>query len=211
MAIAVMTATTRIDQARAEAERLLALAALPQPVKQPDGTTLMLCWAARVSRAYDKLAIARIAGDADSVRRLDSAVKQLRAQYNAALAAGENAAAAWAALAMAQGLTVDPQAVYPAPCSCEGCKAQAAHQNHQAMRAAYTTALYEFAAPNSWTTPPLIDLAQRVKAGDQEANRQLWVHLVRIADAGAAYIAACNDAQVSPNWRLALYPGEGSE
>ena len=209
---AVMTAeTTKVDELKREAERLMALAYLPQPVKQPDGATLMLCLAARVGRAYDKLSIARVAGNADAVRRLEGAVSQLRAQYNAAISAAESAAAAWAALATAQGLTVDAQAVYPATCTCEGCRAMQAHQSHQSARDAYTNVLYEFAAPNSWTTPPLIDLAQRVKAGDQEANRQLWVHLGRILDAGVAYIAACNDAQVSPNWRLALYPGEGGE
>lgn len=211
MAVAVMTAETKVDELRAEAERLMALAYLPQPVKQPDGTTLMLCLHARVARAYDKFAIARIAGDADAVRRLDAAVKQLRAQHNAATSAAENAAAAWAALATAQGVTVDPVSIYPPPCRCDACAAQQTYQSHQGARAAYTNALYEFAAPNSWTTPPLIDLAQRVKAGDADANRQLWVHLGRILDAGAAYIAACNDAQVSPNWRLALYPGEGGE
>ena len=106
---------------------------------------------------------------------------------------------------------MDVQAVYPAPCTCEGCQAQRAYQNHQSARDAYTTALYEFAAPNSWTTPPIIDLVRRARDGDDAARRQVWTYLDRILDAGDTYAVACNDAQVSPNWRLALYPGEGGE
>ena len=197
-----------IEAAKREAVRLLGLAYTPQPVPQPDGGMLHLCLGGRISRAYDKLAIARRADNAAAVAKIEPALKALRSQYEAAVKAAENAASHWAALSIAQGIRVEPQSIYPPTCRCEACAALQAYQSHQSARAAYTTALYEAIAPNSATTPPLIDLVRRVKDGDTDANRQLWVHLGRILDAANLYMAACTDAQVSPNWRLALYPGE---
>lgn len=209
MAVAVMTAETTVDQAKAAAVRLLALAYLPQPVRQPDGTTIHLCLAGRLARGQDKLAIARRAGDAKSVAILEGALKQLRMMTEQAHSAAENAAATWAAMAAAQGLSVDPVSIYPAPCPCAECVIQANYQSHQSARDVYTTVLYEFAAPNSHATPPIIALVRRAHAGDEAARRQVWTYLERIADAGNTYMAACDAASVSPNWRLALYPGEG--
>ena len=197
-----------IEAAKREAVRLLGLAYQPQPVPQPDGTTLHLCLAGRIGRAYDKLAIARRADNAAAVAKIEPALKALRSQYDAAIKAAEDAASNWAALATAQGVTVDPASIYPRACRCEACVAQRAYQSHQSARAVYTTVLYDLVAPNSTSTPPIIALARQVRAGDKDANRQLWVHLVRIADAAAMYVESCNDAGVSPNWRLALYPGE---
>ena len=207
MGTAVMADVRAIEAAKQEAVRLLGLAYQPQPVPQPDGTTLHLCLAGRIARACDKLAAARRAGDVAAARKIEAAYTALRSQYNAATEAAERAASAWAALATAQGVTVDPVSIYPPPCRCEACVAQQAHMSHQSARDVYTNALYEAIAPNSAMTPPLVDLVRRVKAGDKDANRQLWAHLGRIADTSDAYLAACADAQVSPNWRLALYPG----
>jgi len=209
MAVAVMTAETTVDQAKAAAVRLLALAYLPQPVRQPDGTTIHLCLAGRLARGQDKLAIARRAGDAKSVAILEGALKQLRALTEQAHSAAENAAATWAAMAAAQGLNVDPVSVYPPTCTCAECMLQQNYQSHQSAMNIYTTMLYDLVAPNSRTTPPIIDLMRRARAGDDEAKRQIWRYLDRILDAGNTYMAACDAASVSPNWRLALYPGEG--
>jgi hypothetical protein len=211
MGTAVMMDARTIDQAKAEAVRLLGLAYLPQPVRQPDGTTLHLCLAGRLARGQDKLAIARRAGDAKSVATLEGALKHLRTLTEQAHSAAENAASTWAAMAAAQGLSVDPVSIYPAPCTCAECVAQANYQGHQSARDIYTTVLYDLVAPNSWTTPPVIDLMRRARAGDEEARRQIWRYLDRILDAGNLYMAACDAASVSPNWRLALYPGEGNE
>ena len=207
MGTAVVVDMRAIEAARLEALRLLTIAYTPQPVKQPDGGTLHLCLSGRIARAYDKLAIARRADNAAAIAKIEPALKALRSQYEAACAAAENAASNWAALATAQGVTVDPASIYPPTCQCDACTAQRAYQSHQGARAIYTSVLYEFAAPTSATTPPLVDLVRQVKAGDTAANRQLWIHLGRILDAANLYMAACTDAGVSPNWRLALYPG----
>jgi hypothetical protein len=73
----------KIDQARAAAVAACLAAYAPQPVKQPDGATLMLCWNGRIARAYDKLAIARIAREAKAIETLQNGINQLQARYNA--------------------------------------------------------------------------------------------------------------------------------
>ena len=200
---------TKIDQAKAAAVAACLAAYAPQPVKQPDGTTLQLCWNGRIARAYDKLAIARIARDTKAIDALQNGVNALTAKYNEAIKAAEDAAAQWAALAAAGGVTVQPMDVYPPTCTCEGCQAQAQYQDKVQWRAIYVTCLYDFIAPTSADTPPVIELMRRLRdnKNDKEAQDMFWVHMRRISDAGEAYAKACKYADVRPNWR-ALWPDE---
>lgn len=201
--------TAKIDQAKQRAIAALAAAYSPQPVKQPDGPPLLLCWAGRIARAYDKLAIARIARDSKSVETLQSGINQLTARYNEAQKAAEDAAAQWAALAAAAGVTVQPTDVYPPTCTCEGCQAAQQYQDKVQWRATYVSVLYDFIAPTSADTPPVIELMRQLRnnKGDKEAQDRFWVHMRRISDAGEAYAKACAEAGVRPNWR-ALWPDE---
>ena len=212
MAVAVLTkersnVQTKLDQAKAAAVAACAAAYAPQPVKQPDGATLQLCWNGRIARAYDKLAIARIARDAAAVKALEGGIDVLRAKYNAAAKEAEDAAAAWAALAAANDVTVQPTDVYPPKCTCDGCRAAAQYRDKVQWRAIYVDCLYDFIAPSSTDTPPVITLLRclRNDKGDKEASDLLWSHLRRISDAGEAYAKACKEADVRPNWR-ALWP-----
>jgi hypothetical protein len=202
---------TKIDRAKAAAVAACAAAYSAQPVRQPDGApTLMLCWSGRIARAYDKLAIARIAREAKAIETLQNGINQLQARYNAAIKEAEDAAAQWAALASAAGVTVQPTDVYPPTCTCEGCKAAQQYQDKVQWRAIYVDQLYDFIAPTSAGTPPVIALLRRLRdnKNDREASDLLWVHLRRISDAGEAYAKACEEADVRPNWR-ALWPDEG--
>ena len=201
--------TAKIDQAKQRAIAALAAAYSPQPVKQPDGPPLLLCWAGRIARAYDKLAIARIARDSKSVETLQSGINQLTARYNEAVKMAEDAAAQWAALAAAAGVTVQPTDVYPPTCTCEGCQAAQQYQDKVQWRATYVSVLYDFIAPTSADTPPVIELMRQLRnnKGDKEAQDRFWVHMRRISDAGEAYAKACAEAGVRPNWR-ALWPDE---
>ena len=198
---------TRIDQARAAAVAACLAAYAPQPVKQPDGPPLQLCWNGRIARAYDKLAIARIARDAKAVETIQAGINMLTAKYNEAQRTAEDAAAQWAALAAAGGVTVQPIDVYPPTCTCDGCKAAQQYQDKVQWRAIYVDMLYGFIAPTSVDTPPVITLLRRLRndKGDKEASDLLWAHLRRISDAGEAYAKACKEADVRPNWR-ALWP-----
>lgn len=201
--------TAKIDQAKAAAIAACAAAYSPQPVKQPDGPPLLLCWAGRIARAYDKLAIARIARDSKSVETLQSGINQLTARYNEAVKMAEDAAAQWAALAAAAGVTVQPTDVYPPTCTCEGCRAAQQYQDKVQWRATYVSTLYDFIAPTSADTPPVIELMRQLRnnKNDKEAQDRFWTHMRRISDAGEAYAKACAEAGVRPNWR-ALWPDE---
>lgn len=206
---AAPTTQAKIDQAKATAVAACAAAYSPQPVKQSDGTTLMLCWNGRIARAYDKLAIARIARHEDAIKSLQNGINALTAKYSEAQRAAEDAAAAWAASAAANDVTVQPTDVYPPKCTCDGCKAAQQYQDKVQWRAIYVDMLYAFIAPTSADTPPVITLLRRLRndKGDKEASDLLWTHLRRISDAGEAYAKACKEADARPNWR-ALWPDE---
>ena len=211
MAIATMMGVSnrQIEQAQAKARDLCAEAYAPQPVKQTDGSLLPLCWSGRIARGYDKLAIARIAADEPAIRKIETALAQLQAKADAAFDAAETAKRAWVAMATAAGQTADVDAVYPPKCTCAACTAASAWQSHQEFRRVYTAVLYELLAPDPVTTPPLIVCLFDLK--DKATQDQFWTMLGRVRDAANAYLQACAAADVQPNWRLAMYPGEGLE
>ena len=209
------TTTNRIDQAKAAAVVALNAAYLPQPVPQPNGAPpLLLCWNGRIARAYDKLAGAREdakrRGDKDdpTVKAIEAAVRKLEASYNEAASAAEDAAATWAALAAADGVTVDPMSIYPAPCTCDGCRTAALWRDHNAARGAYSDALYALLAPDPGTRPPLYALLEAFGKSERDRDR-FWAAMKGLYDAAGAYAAACKAAGVQPNWRAAMWPGEG--
>ena len=214
-AVATLEHTNRVDAAKAAAVAALAAAYTPHEVEQPNGAApLLLCWSGRIARAYDKLAAAREdakrRGDKDdpTVKAIENAVRKLQASYTAAATAAEDAAATWAALAAADGVTVDPTSIYPAACTCDGCKTAALWHDHNAARGNYSDALYALLAPDPGTRPPLFDLLEDFGKSEKDRDR-FWAAMKGIYDAAGAYAAACKAAGVQPNWRAALYPGEG--
>ena len=214
-AVATLEHTNRVDAAKAAAVAALNAAYTPHEVEQPNGAApLLLCWSGRIARAYDKLAAAREdakrRGDKDdpTVKAIENAVRKLQASYTAAATAAENAAAAWAALAAAQGTTVDPMSIYPAPCTCDGCQAAAAHRDHNDARGKYSDALYALLAPDPAARPPLYALLEDFGKSEKDRDR-FWAAMKTIYDTAKAYDAACKAAGVQPNWRAALWPGEG--
>lgn len=199
-----------IAQAKARAVELSLAAYAPHPVKQPDGSTIALCWNGRIARAYERLAAARLRRDTAAIEVIQAAIKSLEDKATAAQNAAEAAASTWAAMCAAVGQPCDPMEVYAPPCRCEGCAAQLAYIDKNAARAHYVEALYRLVAPNDHETPPLIDLGRRIQEGDKDASRQISGHLQRIYEAGKAYAEACAAAGVRPHWR-ALWPDENDE
>jgi hypothetical protein len=207
--------TRRIDAARAAAVVALGNAYLPHEVEQPGGARpLYLCWSGRIARAYDRLAAAREdakrRGDKDdaTVKAIQKSIDALTAKYAEAQKLAEDAAANWAALAAAGDVTVDPMSVYPAACTCDGCKAAAAWHDHNEARGKYSDALYTLLAPNSSDRPPLYELLEAFGKTEKDRDR-FWAAMKTIYDNAKAYDAACRAAGVQANWRAALYPGEG--
>lgn len=205
---------TKLDHARAAAVTALAAAYTPHAVEQPGGAPpLHLCWSGRIARAYDRLAAAREdakrRGDKDdaTVKAIQKSIDALTAKYTEAQKAAEDAAAQWAALAAAGGVTVDPMSVYPATCTCDGCQAAAAWHDHNEARGRYSDALYNLLAPNSSDRPPLYELLEAFGKTEKDRDR-FWAAMKTIYDTAGAYAAACKAAGVQPNWRAALWPGE---
>jgi hypothetical protein len=211
MAIATMIGATpkQLETAKSRAIDLCRLAYAPQPVPQPDGSVLRLCWSGRIERGYDKLAIARIAKDEPAIHKIETALAQLQAKATAAFDAAESAKRAWVAMATAAGQTADVDAIYPPTCTCAACTAAAAYRSHHEFRHVYTAVLYELLAPDPVTTPPLLVCLFNLK--DKPTQDRFWTMIGRVRDAANAYIQACAAADVQPNWRLAMYPGEGWE
>ena len=205
---------TKIDQAQATAVAALAAAYTPHAVEQPGGAPpLYLCWSGRIARAYDRLAAARAdakrRGDKDdaTVKAIQKSIDMLTAKYAEAQRLAEDAAATWAALAAAEGVTVDPASIYPAACTCDGCKTAALWHDHNEARGNYSDALYRLLAPDPGTRPPLYALLEDFGKSKQDADR-FWAAMKTIYDSAKAYDAACKAAGVQPNWRAALWPGE---
>lgn len=196
-----------IAQAKARAVELSLAAYAPQPVKQPDGSVLSLCWKGRIARGYERLAAARTRRDAKAIETLQEAIRSLTDKGLAAQNAAEEAASTWAAMCAAVGQPCDPDEVYAPPCTCEGCRMQAAYMDKAEARARYVTALYDLLAPTSFDLPPFMELGQRIQEGDAEARDRLSVQFQRIYEAGVAYRDAHQAVGTKANWR-ALWPDE---
>ena len=196
-----------IAQAKARAVELSLAAYAPQPVKQPDGSVLSLCWKGRIARGYERLAAARAKRDAKTIETLQEAIRSLTAKAAAAQNAAEEAASTWAAMCAAVGQSCDPMEVYAPPCTCEGCRMEAAYMDKAEARAKYVTALYDLLAPTSFDLPPFMELGRLIQAGDQEAQKRMTAYWRRIYEAGVQYIEAHRAAGTRPNWR-ALWPDE---
>lgn len=203
---------TKIDQARETAVAALAAAYTPHAVEQPGGARpLYLCWSGRIARAYDRLAAARAdakrRGDKDdaTVKAIQKSIDMLTAKYAEAQRLAEDAAAQWAALAAAGGVTVDPMSVYPATCTCDGCKAAAAWHDHNEAHGKYSDTLYALLAPDPAARPPLFQLLEDFAKSEKDRER-FWAAMKGLYDSGKNYDAACKAAGVAPNWRMAMAP-----
>lgn len=195
-----------IADAKARAVELLREAYVPKPVPI-DGTLTVICWNGRIARGYDKLAIARRAGDAASIKKLEQGIAKLQDMYVVAQKAAEQAASDWAAMATAAGTAVEPASIYPPECmecTCATCSAERNRKTDYQFRDIYTSVVYDLLAPTSFDMPPVVSLIEH--AGDKDTRDIIWAHLKRIADAARAYDKACRDQGKTPNWRLALCP-----
>lgn len=217
MAVMTKAAVTPnlIKQAEERARQLNLLAYAPQPVPQPDGTTINLCWNGRIARAYERLAAARIEAytatpkpnmKTAKVKAIEERIADLERGALAAHNAAEKAASDWAALCAAGGIGCDPLSVYAPTCTCAGCAAQDAANARRNAYAALTEAVYGLLAPSSFVVPPFVELMR--KAEDAGARDALWRHWKRILDAAEQYIATCKADGVEPDWRGVLWPGE---
>lgn len=173
-----------------------------QPVRQPDGSTVLLCWSGRIDRAFQRLADALATGQ--DATKLREGIEVLSNAARKALKESEALAVAWAATAAAVGNTVDPLQCYPPPCTCIGCQNARQRQQAAIARAEATEAIYALLDGYGADEPRLLGYV----AGAGEAGQRdlLWASLKRIADALTAYKAACIAIGEQPDWRRLLCP-----
>lgn len=196
------TRVMRIETAYQLAVTACAAAYSAQPVRQPDGSTLALCMAGRVSRGFDRLTAAQLAGQ--DTARLREGIDVLSKAAQKAMKDAEAAASAWASTAAAVGEQVDPLQCYPPPCACIGCQGEQQRQQVAIARAQATEALYGLLDGYGSDAPRL--LAYIDGASETKQRDLLWASLKRIADAMTAYRTACTAVGEQANWRGLLCP-----
>lgn len=192
--------TAQIDEAFQRAANACAAAYSAQPVRQIDGSTLMLCWAGRIDRALDKLATVRAEGG-DAIK-VQTAVDMLSASACTAMKDAEALASHWAAMAAAAGQQVDAMACYPSQCQCSGCTTQRQRQAVAITKAQATEAVYRLLDGIGSDAPRLLGYIEG--AADAGQRDLLWRALKRIADAMVAYREAAQAAGEAVDWRGVL-------
>lgn len=107
------------QQARRTATEVYSRAYLAQPIRQQDGSTMHLCWMARIGRAYDILAAEQLP---EKRAAFQAVIQRFEAKALADYAEADAAVNAYAALCVA----AEVSASLDLPtCECDGCQAVA--------------------------------------------------------------------------------------
>lgn len=184
----------QVLEAKAEAERLHALAYLPRPVKQADGTSMPLCWSGRVHRAFDMANALQRQGDVARLAIVERALVTLQAEAHAAANKAKLAESAYCELCALAG----EQPTFPdvVECPCAGCAGQRAAGERLDAIAAYREAAWALLGTTT-ERPALLDLMAAANDG-----KKLWRMLEAATAAMARYEAACNAEGTAPDWSV---------
>lgn len=189
---------TTIDQAKTNAQTLIAQAWTPQPVRQPDGTLLMLCYNGRLHRAYRMLGEANANGDTARVTALQGAIEKLAAMMHDARGQAEDAISQYASLTIAAG--GQPDDLYPDDCTCAGCKDSGRFHRIGAAMGNCRTAIWQLMGDDGEGAPELVTLF-RAYTKDEKAKDIFWRRVLRIVDAMQEYMDACQQNNEQPDWK----------
>ena len=184
----------QVLEAKAEAERLHALAYLPRPVKQADGSTLPLCWHGRIHRAFDIANDLQRKGDAAKLAIVRQALDALTAEANASATKAKTAESAYCELCALTGET--PTLPAFVECDCAGCVGERAALERLDAVAAYREAAWALLGTTT-ERPALLDLMAAANDG-----KALWRLLEAAHAAMARYEAACNAEGTAPDWTV---------
>lgn len=187
----------QISDAKAKARELAALAWLPQPVKQRDGSTLDLCWRGRIHRAIKMLADARNTGDKNLEAQVRAALEKLNSDANAAEAAAEKAITDYSALCALANVEIEN--LYPNECMCDGCMESGSLHKLATAEGNLRRAIWMFLGPaRVGEMPEIVELVR--KASDEKVRDRMWRHLKNIADAMQVYDDICRQTGTDPRW-----------
>jgi hypothetical protein len=189
-----------VGGAMENARQMLALAYAPQPVKQPDGTFLHLCWRGRLHRGLKRLNEVRKQGDEAAFNKIEIAVERLYLGSDEAMQNANAAVEKYEATCRLLGEVAAPStSLYPPDCTCAECID--ANRNHRMLAAMGEArdALYCLLIPAESGVPPIVGL---VKTADQADSRdRLWKIMKRLADGLDEYGDAAKELGITePNW-----------
>jgi len=198
-----MIEPTTVEEAEAAVKRLMLLAYAPQPVVQPGGATLHLCWAGRLYRAYSLRNEAMAAGDDARAASLLAAIDKLSAMAHEAMSLAERADSTYHSLCILKN--IEPHDWTPPQCECAACVDKNKRWRIAAAAGDVRKAAWALMGDAGEGQPPIITLF-RAAAKDKSANDQLWRHLLSIVTAMEAYIEECSKAGEHPDWAKETLP-----
>ncbi len=188
----------QVLEAKAEAERLHALAYLPRPVKQADGSVLPLCWHGRIHRAFDIANELQRKGDAAKLTIVRQALDALTAEANASANKAKLAESAYCELCALTGET--PTLPEFVECTCAGCVGERAALERLDAVAQYREAAWELLGATADQRPALLELVTAAK--DERQRDKLWRMLTAASSAMARYESACRTMNEAPDWSV---------
>ncbi len=202
MATATMTAVSpkQIEESRRLAADLCLAAYGPQRTSVGD----LLCWEGRIAKAMQIGNAATQAGDNGKLAQVNQALDILCKERTKATSAAEKAASDYGVLCASVG--VDMADVYPAKCTCDGCKLSLAQQTARDALHSMREAIYALLLPSEdgKSLPVLVELAEAVGKGDEVQYKQLWAMVSAIANAQRAYGQALGVLGERPRWDRVL-------
>lgn len=197
MTTAIIEPTT-IEEAEEQAKRLMALAYAPHSVAQADGSTLSLCYAGRIHRAYQMRQVAIEAGDTGKAQTYAAAIEKLIDMAQHAYKIAEDADVLYQGMCAVKG--VEAHNTTPPDCECVGCLEKnkgwrMSHAMEGVRKAAWT-----FLGDDGEGQPPIINLFRKARS-DEKARDMIWRHLLSITDSMQCYMDECGKVGERPNWK----------
>lgn len=194
---------TTIEEAEAEAKRLLQEAYAPHEVPQADGSTIMLCYAGRLHRAYQMRSAAMLAGDKAKAQKLTAGIENLIVMSEAKQKAAEDADVRYQGMCAVKGVAA--KQLTPPQCECAGCVEKNKGWRIAAAAGEVRKQAWAFLGDVEGNgQPPIIGLFRRARQ-DEKARDMIWRHLLQIVDSMQVYMDECSKAGERPDWRKELW------
>jgi hypothetical protein len=194
---------TTIEEAESDAKRLMQEAYGLHDVPQADGSSVQLCYAGRLHRAYQMRSAALLAGDASKAQRLTSGIENLLRTAEKAQKAAEDADVLYQGMCATKG--IEAANTTPPDCECAGCTDKNKGWRMAAAAGNVRKAAWSFLGDVEGNgEPPFIGLFRKASQ-DKKANDLLWRHWLQIADSMQVYMDECSKAGEKPDWRKELW------
>ena len=188
-----------IEGMRRKAVEAMERAYKPQPVKQPDGSVLMLCWSGRIQRAIHVANQLYRRGEKQKAQAVYELIRKFDRQASKAVEEANRAMRDYVSVCT----TVDKPAEnieIPAECDCVGCQLGKRQQRFLEAEAQLRRAVFALLGPEDIGDeyPILVDLVEAV--GNEPKRKKLWQLIENVARAQKEYGDAARAFDVKPDW-----------